>query len=195
MTLSFLSPPADIAPDAPVAMAHAGGTPEGMAPGYALPPGAGPSTWFFESPYTMKARNRDTDGMFGFMEIYAPRGWGAPAHSHSKTSEALYVLEGEADFAVGDTVYPAMKAGSFIYIPHTTRHEFHIRSAYGKLLLLTLPGGFEKYFEHLGTPATQYTLPQPEQQRHATPEAYIQAKAIYGAMPTGDGTLLPPLDE
>lgn len=38
------------------------------------------------------------------MEIYALQGRRTPAHSHSKTTEALYVVEDEAVFAAGDRV-------------------------------------------------------------------------------------------
>ena len=191
MTLSYLKPPIEIDVNDPVSTTHSGGTPEGLAPGYVLPAGAGPATWFMQALFTMKARALDTNGQFSVVEQFAPRGFAAPAHTHSNTTEAFYVLDGEMDFAVGDTVYRGIVAGGFAYVPHSTRHEFRVVSETAKFLLITTPGGFEKYFEALSSPATAYELPSTEH-RQLTPDEVIAAKRLYGAMPTNDGTLFEP---
>jgi mannose-6-phosphate isomerase-like protein (cupin superfamily) len=194
MTLSFLNPPVEIADDQPVSPVRFGGTPDGKAPGYVLRPGTGPATWFMQALFTMKARALDSDGAFCIVEQLAPQGFAAPGHTHRDTSEAFYVIEGEMDFAIGDTVIEAMTAGSFAYVPEQTRHEFRVISPFAKFLLITAPGGFEKYFEALSSPATSYTMPDGPH-RTLIPEEILAAKEKWGALPTNDGTLLPPLDQ
>lgn len=191
MTLSYLKQPVEIGATDPVSTTQSGGTPDGLAPGYVLPAGAGPASWFMQALFTMKARALDTNGQFSVVEQFAPRGFAAPAHTHSNTTEAFYVLDGEMDFAVGDTVYEGIVAGGFAYVPHSTRHEFRVISETAKFLLITTPGGFEKYFEALSSPAAAYELP-PAGHRQLSPDEVIAAKRLYGAMPTNDGTLFEP---
>ena len=48
-TLSFETPVVEIGPNDPVATKRAGGTPDGMQPGYVLYPKEGPALWFHEA--------------------------------------------------------------------------------------------------------------------------------------------------
>jgi quercetin dioxygenase-like cupin family protein len=192
MTLSFTNPPAEIGDDEPVSALRAGGSPGGVAPGYYLQEGAGPALWFHEALFRMKARALDTDGQFNIVEQLTPRGFGAPAHRHEGASESFYVIDGTMDFAVGDTVFTGVSAGGFVYVPRGTRHEFRVVSSTAKFLLFTTPGGLERYFEELGSPAEGNTFPiRPH--RDLTVEEVAAAKKRWDALATNDGTLLPPL--
>lgn len=192
MTLSFTVPPTEIGDGDPVSALRAGGSPDGVAPGYCLEEGTGPALWFMEALFTMKARGLDTDHQFSLVEQYTPRGFAAPAHRHVGTSESFYVIDGTMDFAVGDTVFTGITGGGFIYVPRDTRHEFRVVSSTAKFLLITTPGGFEKYFEELSSPAEGNTFPiRPH--RELSFEEITAAKKRWDAMATNDGTLLPPL--
>lgn len=193
MTLSFLKPPVEIGPDDPVSTNRAGGTPEGLSPGYVLHADEGPAIWFMEALFTLKARALDTNEQFCVVEQLAPRGFAAPGHTHSNTTEAFYILAGVMDFAVGDTTYYGLTAGAFVYVPHSTRHEFRVVSQTAKFMLITTPAGFEKYFEALASPAEEYALP-PARHRILSTEEIMAAKRRWGAMPSGDGTLFRALD-
>lgn len=187
MTYSFSStPPVEIADDEPVATTHAGGTPEGIAPGYALGPGEGPAVWFQGGIITMKARAHDTDGQFGLTEWYGPRGMVAPGQVHAHEAEGFYILEGTLDIGVGDTVYHATP-GSYIYVPKETVHDWVVTSAVCRFLVLIIPGGFEHFFEELSDPALAATFPYTE---HRTPplEEIVAVGQKYGWSP-GEGPL------
>jgi quercetin dioxygenase-like cupin family protein len=162
MTKSFeKTPPLEIADDQPVASEHAGGTPEGIAPGYHLGSGEGPAIWFQGGIITMKARQHDTDGQFGLTEWYGPRGMVAPGHVHEHEAEGFYIVDGNLDIGVGDAVYHATP-GDYIYVPKQTVHDWIVTSASCKFLVFIIPGGFEHFFEELAEPALAATYPYTE---------------------------------
>jgi quercetin dioxygenase-like cupin family protein len=179
-------PPTEIADDEPVATAHGGGTPDGIAPGYALGPGGGPAIWFQGGIITMKARARDTDGAYALTEWYGPRDMVAPGHVHERDVECFYVLEGTLDIGVGDAVHHATP-GTFIHVPKQTVHDWRVTSAWCRFLVFILPGGFEHFFEELAEPAQSPTYPYTEHRQPAL-EEIMGVGAKYGWRP-GDGPL------
>jgi quercetin dioxygenase-like cupin family protein len=187
MTWSFdTNPPTEIGDDEPVATHHHGGTPEGIAPGYVLGPGGGPSIWFQGGIITMKARALDTDGEYALTEWYGPRDMVAPGHIHDTDAEAFYILEGTLDIGVGDTVHHATP-GTFIHVPKQTVHDWRVTSATCRFLVFIIPGGFEHFFEQLAEPALSATYPYTE---HRQPpfEEILEVGQPYGWRP-GDGPL------
>ncbi len=186
MARSFTNPPSEIPDDAPVTNDHAGGTPEGIAPGYALGPGEGPAIWFQGGIITMKARSLDTDGGFAVTEWFGPRDMVAPGHVHDRDAEGFYILEGTLDIGVGDTVYHAVP-GSYIYVPPKTVHDWRVTSATCKFLVFIVPGGFEHFFEELSEPAQSPTYPYTEHRQPPLPE--IQAAGEKYGWSTGHGVL------
>ncbi|MEU2775742.1 quercetin 2,3-dioxygenase [Streptomyces sp. NPDC007162] len=196
MAKSFdTQPPTEIADDQPVAAQHAGGTPDGIAPGYALEPGGGPAIWIGGSLMTMKARARDTDGGYSLMETFGPRDLAAPGHVHENESEAFYILDGTIDLGVGDTVYHA-QPGSFVHVPKQTVHDWRITSATCRFLVFVLPAGFEHFFEELADPAQSLTFPYTEH-RAPTPDEFLSVGSRYAWRPErgpqGTGAVFPPM--
>ncbi|HEY2600703.1 MAG TPA: quercetin 2,3-dioxygenase [Thermoleophilaceae bacterium] len=186
MALSFTDPPTEIGDDQPVAREHSAGTPEGVAPGYALGPGEGPAIWFQGGVITMKARALDTDGGFAVTEWFGPRDMVAPGHVHDRDAEGFYILEGTLDIGVGDTAYHAVP-GSYIYVPPRTVHDWRVTSATCKFLVFIVPGGFEHFFEELAEPAQSATYPYTEH-RQPPLEEIRAAGGKYG-WSTGHGVL------
>lgn len=185
MAKSFdTDPPTEIADDEPVATRHSGGTPEGIAPGYALGPGGGPAIWFQGGIITMKARAADTDGEYALTEWYGPRDMVAPGHVHERDAEGFYVLEGTIDIGVGDTVHHATP-GTFVHVPKQTVHDWRVTSAWCRFLVLIIPGGFEHFFEELSEPAQSPTYPYTEH-RQPSLEEIMAAGTKYGWRP-GEG--------
>lgn len=187
MTNSFSTTPAiEIADTDPVATEHAGGTPEGIAPGYRLGSGEGPAVWFQGGIITMKARRHDSDGQFGLTEWYGPRGMVAPGHVHEHEAEGFYILEGTLDIGVGDTVYQAAP-GDYIYVPKQTVHDWVVTSASCKFLVFIIPGGFEHFFEELGESAQSPTFPYTDHRRPPLEE--IEAVGSKYGWRKGEGPL------
>jgi quercetin dioxygenase-like cupin family protein len=186
--------PAEIGDLEPVSSEHAGGTPQGIAPGYALGTGEGPAIWFQGGIITMKARKHDTDGQFALTEWYGPRGMVAPGHVHEHEAEGFYIVEGTLDIGVGDTVYRATQ-GHYIYVPKQTVHDWVVTSAFCRFLVFILPGGFEHFFEELAEPAMAATYPYTEhrspplEEIEAVGEKYGWSK---GHGPLGTASTAPP---
>ena len=82
-------------------------------------------------------------GMFT-TQFFAPGG--PPLHVHEDAGEALYVLEGRAEFQSGDE-RATLGAGEVIFVPRGVDHTFHFPDeSGGKLLVIVTPGGFEGFF-------------------------------------------------
>jgi quercetin dioxygenase-like cupin family protein len=195
MALSHVSnPPVEVADGDRVTADHAGCTPEGIAPGYALGLGEGPASWFQGGIITMKARAADTDGQFSLVEFSAPRDSVAPGHIHHDEAEAFYVLEGTLVMGVGDTVYEGTP-GTYIYVPKQTMHDWRVTTAFCRFLVFIVPGGFEHFFEELGSPALSATFPYTEHRRPELAEI-MDVGGRYGwspgAGPQGTPSAAPP---
>jgi quercetin dioxygenase-like cupin family protein len=94
-----------------------------------------------------KARGHETGGTLTVLETVVTPGDGPPLHVHVKADEAVYLLEGEIDFRVGDDVYEN-RPGSFVFIPRGTPHTFqNVGSNDARMLLMFAPSGIERLFE------------------------------------------------
>ena len=72
--------------------------------------------------------------------------YGPPMHVHHNEHESFVVLEGEYILQVADERYTA-KAGAFVHMPKEVPHTYaRVSPEKGKLLVLTMPSGFEKFF-------------------------------------------------
>ena len=123
-------------------------------------PGEGAMVWHLGALLTFKATTQTTAGRMWAKELVAPRGMAVPMHVHTHEDEAFYVLEGEVDMHIGDEVISASR-GSFLWGPRTVPHAFRIESDTAKVLIVSTPGGFDRFFFQTGTPATARSLPPP----------------------------------
>lgn len=126
----------------------------------ALGQGEGDTFWSFGSLATVKASAETTGGRVGIMELLGPKGSGSPLHVHHREDEWFYVLEGELTFWVGGRVIVAL-AGAFVFGPRDIPHTFLVSSEMARFLLVTEPGGFEKFMRELSQPALTMTPPPP----------------------------------
>jgi mannose-6-phosphate isomerase-like protein (cupin superfamily) len=86
---------------------------------------------------------------------------GPPPHIHMREDESFWVLDGEFSFFLGERTLTAGE-GSFVHIPKGTLHTYkNVGSTPGRMIVLLTPGGFEKFWEDLGEPATQLTTVPP----------------------------------
>lgn len=111
-------------------------------------------------------RGADTGGSVTFMEITSKPAAGPPLHVHEEVDEAFYVIEGHYRFRVGDEVVDA-PAGTLVYGPRGVPHQFeNIAQDTSRMLVVSTPGGVERFFEDLGE-ATGGGTRRPDFQRMA----------------------------
>jgi quercetin dioxygenase-like cupin family protein len=145
---------------------------------YHLPCDGGPALWHLGALLTFKATSEQTAGRLWAKELLAPRGMATPVHRHSREDEAFYVLDGEVSVYVGDRVARA-ETGDFLWAPREVPHAFCVESAQARLLVVSTPGGFERFFFETGEPAAALTAP-PATPQPPDIDALVAALAEYG---------------
>jgi mannose-6-phosphate isomerase-like protein (cupin superfamily) len=92
----------------------------------------------------VKITGGDTNGTFEVVEENCNPGFQSRAHIHTKAFETFYVMEGSAEFKVGDEVFHGTK-GSCIHIPPGVPHQ--VTSPGGvRMLMVYSPAGTEGMF-------------------------------------------------
>ena len=110
---------------------------------------------FLGSPTLIRSTAETTNGAFGLMEHWEmPVGFASPYHTHHREDEAFYVLEGEMAFVCGDKWLKG-GPGTYVFGPREIAHGFKvIGDQPARMLLMCAPGGFEKFVQELGQPAS-----------------------------------------
>jgi quercetin dioxygenase-like cupin family protein len=119
---------------------------------------------FFQQTIAVLASARDTNGVLGAIEVAGPSGAVPPLHLHHREDEAFYVLDGDYSVFIGDEVIKA-SPGVWVWGPRAVPHGYQIHSARGRHLSLTMPGGFEAFFEEVAAIATPSADPRSEMGR------------------------------
>jgi mannose-6-phosphate isomerase-like protein (cupin superfamily) len=119
--------------------------------------------WWQGGLMEIKARAEDTGGALGVLEGRFPHeGYGTPLHVHSREDEAMYVLEGQIRFRVGDDEFVA-GPGTWVWQPRGVPQAFKVESNSARALVVFTPGGLERMFQDGGVPAEESAEP-PQQQ-------------------------------
>jgi quercetin dioxygenase-like cupin family protein len=113
---------------------------------------------FFRQTITVLTTAGDTNGVLGAVEVTSPSGAAPPLHVHHREDEAFYVVEGDYSVFVGDEVIPGVP-GTWVWGPRDVPHGYQVHTPRGRHLSLTLPGGFETFFEEVAGIATPSTDP------------------------------------
>src|SRR5690554_6519261 len=97
----------------------------------------------------------ETGGAYSLFEIITPpHDPGPPPHTHTLEDEAFYVLEGE-HIVVIDGQEMRGGPGAWMIAPRHKPHGFRNDSdTPTRVLMIASPGGFEKFFEACGEPAS-----------------------------------------
>jgi quercetin dioxygenase-like cupin family protein len=96
------------------------------------------------------------------LEITFDPGRGVAPHFHKGHSDSFYVLEGEAEFHVGDDVFVAT-AGAYVLAPPNVVHWFrNVSEKPVRMLNLHTPGGFAEYRRQLAELRAQGIEPDRE---------------------------------
>lgn len=126
-----------------------------------VPPGVGKAVWAMGVHVTVKVISEETGGHYSAFEDTVPPNAGPPLHTHTKEDETMLVLEGELEVTLGENTQ-TVKAGTFIHMARGVPHKFKNRTDKPVRMFLTYtPGGFEKWFFEIGTPAADANSPAP----------------------------------
>jgi len=111
--------------------------------------------------YTILADSTETNGAYALVHARVLPGGGPPPHVHSREAEAFYVLEGEIEFLI-EGQWKVVGAGGHVMAQPGTPHAFrNATSQTAQMIFWVMPGGFEHYFEQIGRPVQDASLPQP----------------------------------
>ena len=107
----------------------------------------------FGDLFTVLLSGDETENQFGIITSDSPAGDIIPTHSHNDTHETFYVLEGKVrlffEDAEGAKQSAAAHPGDFGFVPAGFAHAYQIEEA--ARMMGTLSGGFERFFQHMGT--------------------------------------------
>ena len=168
---------------------------KGVLPGrpapYVLRRGEGEHAMLFTDLFTVLLSGDETDGQFGMITADCPPGDIIPTHSHNGTHETFYVLEGKVrlffEDAEGTKTDELLDPGDFGYVPAGSPHAYRIEEA--ARLMGTLTGGFERFFQHMGTltdhATTRAAAVHPGLPAHAGGRAAAR-HAVHAGLPVAD---------
>ena len=137
---------------------------------------------FLGVPTMIRATGDTTGGQLTLIESQSmPPGFGSPYHTHHHEDEAFYILEGQVAFICGGEWILA-GPGAFVYGPREIPHGFQVvGTSNARLLLMALPGGFDRFVTELGTPVD--VPPSPPDIGHLVAVAAKYAIDIHGPLP------------
>ena len=118
--------------------------------------------WSFNMLMHVKAAAEETNGALSVMDTWLTPEANPPLHVHHAQDESFFVLEGEVEFFLGDAAPCVATGGDFVFGPRGVPHRFEVRTPEARMLVMTTPGGGERFFRELGEPATTPALPVPQ---------------------------------
>jgi quercetin 2,3-dioxygenase len=130
---------------------------------FVLRKGEGEHSMLFTDLFTVLLSGDETNGQFGVITSDCPTGDIIPTHSHDETHETFFLLEGKIRLffvdAGGEKTSRLLGPGDFGYVPAGTPHAYRVEQAARILGVMT--GGFERFFQHMGTPTDHPNKDQP----------------------------------
>jgi quercetin dioxygenase-like cupin family protein len=136
----------------------------------------GPSLSVVGDTYRIVISSEQTNGAYALINMLIPPKGGPPPHSHVKTQEAFYIIDGQIEVTTKEKKYNATK-DSYVNIPFNGPvHKFTNKTdKTAHLLCFLTPAGMEKMFEEIGKPVSQNTFLPPPQM---TPEEQKRVQNI-----------------
>lgn len=133
-------------------------TPAAAVPPFMSNAANAPSYWHAGGLWSVLADAPSTNGSYSMFELLLPRGPAASPHVRETADEVFYVLEGEADFLLGDRVETAAK-NSLVFIPKGVVRAFRVNSETARFLNIHTPAGVERLLAAEGERTAKQTLP------------------------------------
>ena len=135
------------------------------------------SYWHVGSLWSVLMDGARSDGSYSLIEQLMPPGPQAPPHLHEGADEVFYILEGEAEFFLGDRLEKA-GPGALVFIPRGAIHAFRVTGDKPcRALNLYTPAGFEQTLPAFAQPAGSLTLPPPAWRAPSIPDE--QRRALF----------------
>ena len=140
---------------------------EGVLPGrphpFFLEAGQGEHAKLFVDTFSVLLSGDETEGQFGVFTSTCPPGEIIPTHAHDQTHETFYVLDGAIRLYVqlpdGDQVSRVLGTGDFAFVPAGAEHAYRIEEH--TRLMGVSSGGFERFFQTMGTKVDDPTADTP----------------------------------
>ena len=124
-------------------------------------PGEGEHWCGLGEKFAFKLGPEDTGGIFSLTEVVAQPRNGPPLHLHRREDELFYVLEGDFAFSFQDRVLTRSK-GFAVHLPKNMPHTYNnIGSRAGRMLVITIPCGFEGFIRAWAHPIESLEAPPP----------------------------------
>lgn len=110
------------------------------------PPGSGQILHVFGDEIEFVLTGKETGGRLTQWIETTPPGGGPPPHLHTQEDENFYVIEGSVEF-FRDGQWTAAAPGTVVFMPKNEVHAFRNSGDTPlKMLISTLPSGFENFF-------------------------------------------------
>jgi len=155
MTFEYLTDPAH----GPQWQGLLPGTPEA----FFLRRGDGEHAKLFGDLFTVLVSGDETDGQFGMIHCECPPGDIIPTHAHEHTHETFYIVDGKVrvfvEYPDGQKISRLLEPGDFGFVPAGLAHAYRVEAP--TRMLGVLSGGFERFFQRMGTPADSAAPDQP----------------------------------
>jgi mannose-6-phosphate isomerase-like protein (cupin superfamily) len=125
---------------------------------------------FGDATILVRASGESTGGTLSLFEELPPM-IDTPRHVHANEDELFYVLEGEHVIEVGGEEHRVGPGGA-VFAPREVPHaQRRVVPGEGRLLIMTVPGGFDGFFRDLAAADAAGEL---------GPDAYAAASRKYG---------------
>jgi len=97
--------------------------------------------------YSLLVSAEETAGVYELMKFVVPAGHGPPPHVHQREDESFYVVDGEFEVRLGETVFLA-GPGDYVHLPRRVAHGFrNTGSMTGSFLCWVMPGNLAGFFD------------------------------------------------
>ena len=111
------------------------------------------SLWFLGDNVQLIVDSKDTEGRLVMAVHHAAASSQPPLHEHDSEDEIFFILQGEIKFWSEDTIVNA-GVGDCVLLPKDVPHTFQVSpNSEAKWLVILTPGGFDRFFRAVGTPA------------------------------------------
>ncbi|MEU1076182.1 MULTISPECIES: quercetin 2,3-dioxygenase [unclassified Streptomyces] len=133
---------------------------------YFIEKGHGDRAHLFGDLVTVYAGGEQTENTFNFFTVEGPKGNIIPTHSHPDTHEVFYITDGAVRLFVedlqGNQHERLLTPGDFGFVPKNCPHAYRMERHHSRVVGVAAgPGGtFERFFDHLGSPTQELTLPR-----------------------------------
>ena len=110
--------------------------------------------WINGDFWKIIANGENTENKYALMDVTVLPKNGVKPHIHSREDEVFYVIDGEFNLRYGDNSISATN-GFHLLMKRGIPHSFkNIGNKEGRLLIMFIPAGCERFYEELGIPVT-----------------------------------------